>query len=67
MLVETMITNDQDPKVINYQKYKYPLEDPVSLTVNCFFTGDKLTIKSYCYPAYFEENRKLVKENKEKK
>lgn len=48
-----MITSTDNPRVINYKQYKWPVQDPIEMTVTCFFTGQPLKIKSYHYPAYY--------------
>ena len=64
VLVETMITSTDNPRIINYTLYKYPIEDPVCMSVDCFFTGEKLKIKSYFFPAHYTRIQQLKQSNK---
>lgn len=50
------MANSSNPKVIKFNNYSWPVEDPVEMVVECEFTNEDLTLKSYRYPAYYDSN-----------
>ena len=48
-----------DPRVVDFKKYNYPVEDPVDIRVaiNCE-SSTKLKLKSYFYPAFHNKQEK---------
>lgn len=55
VLIDNLLTSSENPRIINYKLYKYPVEDPVDMWGQCEETGKKLKLKSYRYPAYYDQ------------
>ena len=48
--------NSGNPKLIDFKKWKFPVEDPVDVIVPDAFTDEKhIRLKNYLYPAYHDQ------------
>ena len=58
VLINNLLLNSDNPRIINYQLYKYPVQDPVDLQVNDVIGNQKLRLKCYAWPAHHKMDSK---------
>lgn len=62
VMIDNLLTQSDNPRIINYKLFSFPVEDPVEMSVICERSGKVLNLKSYRYPAYYDQqHRKSVK------
>ena len=52
VMIDNLLTNTDNPRIINYKLYKFPVEDPIDMRVTCNVSSRELKLKTYHYPAY---------------
>ena len=61
------VVNSGNPKVIDYKQFKFPIEDPVQLTVHDNMNNTPVVLRSYRYPAFYDEKQQSTESSQNSK
>ena len=54
VLINNLLLHSDNPRIINYKLFDYPVQDPVQMEVKDVIGNKDLKLKCYGWPAYFK-------------